>query len=103
MQLHHYAAGTNLGYARDNNEDTYVCIAKRGLWIVADAMGGLGDGEAASAITVYTLVTMIKEGHGVHRAIETAHQIIKEYALSDAQGTDMGTTLGTAPVPRQSL
>lgn len=93
MQLHRYAANTNLGNARDNNEDTYVCIAERGLWIVADGMGGLGDGEAASAITVYTLVTMIKEGHGVNQAIATAHQIIKEYASSDAQGTNMGTTL----------
>lgn len=93
LQLHRCAASTNLGNARDNNEDTYVCIAERGLWIVADGMGGLGDGEAASAITVYTLVTMIKQGHGVNQAIETAHQIIKEYASSDAQGTNMGTTL----------
>jgi protein phosphatase len=93
LQLHHFAAGTDLGNARDNNEDTYVCIGEHGLWIVADGMGGLGDGEAASAITAYTLVTMIKEGHGVNQAIETAHQKIKEYALVDAEGTNMGTTL----------
>lgn len=93
MQLQHYAAGTDLGNARDNNEDTYVCVGEDGLWIVADGMGGLGDGEAASAITAYTITTMIREGHGVNQAIETAHQKIKEYAAHEAQGTNMGTTL----------
>jgi len=93
LQLHHYAAGTDLGNARDNNEDTYVCISELGLWIVADGMGGLGDGEAASAITAHTLTTMIREGHGVNQAIETAHQKIKEYAQNESHNTNMGTTL----------
>jgi serine/threonine protein phosphatase PrpC len=93
LQLHQFAAGTDLGNARDNNEDTYVCAGEEGLWIVADGMGGHEFGEAASAITAHTLTTMIRQGHGVNKAIETAHQNIKDYAQQEAPGTTMGTTL----------
>ena len=86
-----YAAGTHLG-RRENNEDSYVCDAEHGLWLVADGVGGLSLGEVASAISAYTLKTMIANGHGVHQAIETAHQRIQEY------GKEHGSNLGTALV-----
>jgi PPM family protein phosphatase len=91
--LYHYGAGTNVGNVRDNNEDSLVCDHDKGLWIVADGMGGLGFGEVASAITTYTVTTMIREGHGVNQAIEVAHRNIKEYAETDGLGTNMGTTI----------
>ena len=92
-QLHRFGAGTNVGNVRDNNEDSYVCDDEKELWMVADGMGGLGFGEVASAITTYTVTTHIRGGHGVNQAIELAHQRIKEYAESDALGTNMGTTI----------
>ena len=91
--MHHYGAGTNVGNIRENNEDSYVCDPASSLWIVADGMGGLGFGEVASAITTYTVTRQIQEGHGVNQAIELAHKRIKEYARTDAMGTDMGTTI----------
>lgn len=91
--LHHYGAGTNVGNVRDNNEDSYVCDEEKELWIVADGMGGLGFGEVASAITTYTVATLVREGHGINQAIELAHKNIKEYAESDGLGTNMGTTI----------
>jgi len=90
--LHQFGAGTHIGQ-RDNNEDSYVCDEDKELWIVADGMGGLGFGEAASAISTYTVETQVKEGHGVNQAIELAHQRIKEYAESEGMGVSMGTTL----------
>ncbi len=93
MQLHHYAAGTDVGNARDNNEDSYVCLGEQGLWIVADGVGGHGDGEAASAISAYTITTMVREGHGVNQAIEASHQRIKEYAKNEALRANMATTV----------
>ena len=91
--MHQYGAGTHVGNIRDNNEDSYVCDDEKGLWIVADGMGGLGFGEVASAITTYTVAKMIGEGHGCNQAIEFAHSQIKEYAESDGMGTNMGTTI----------
>lgn len=91
--MYQYGAGTNVGNVRDNNEDSLVCDDERGLWVVADGMGGLGFGEVASAISTYTVTKLIREGHGVNQAIELAHRNIKDYAESDALGTNMGTTI----------
>lgn len=91
MQL--YGAATHVGNVRENNEDSYVCDPAKNLWIVADGMGGLGFGEVASAIATHTVTTHIQKGNGVNQAIELAHQHIRDYAESDAMGTNMGTTL----------
>jgi len=91
--LHHYGAGTHVGNIRDNNEDSYVCDSQKELWIVADGMGGLGFGEVASAITTFTVTTMIRDGHGVNQAIEQAHARIKAYAETEGKGISMGTTI----------
>jgi protein phosphatase len=91
--LHHFGAATNIGNQRDNNEDSYVSDLKSNLWIVADGMGGLGFGEVASAIAVYTITSMLKQGHGINQAIEVSHKKIQEYAQTEAGGTNMGTTL----------
>ncbi len=73
-----HGAATDLGHHRDNNEDSFVSDPDTNLWIVADGMGGLGSGEAASAITCYTITTMLKQGHGINQSIERSHQLIKE-------------------------
>ncbi len=91
--MHAFGAATNIGNQRENNEDSFVVDERSNLWIVADGMGGLGFGEVASAITVYTITTMLKEGHGIHQAIEISHKRIKEYAEAEGSGTNMGTTV----------
>lgn len=91
--MHEFGAGTHVGNLRDNNEDSYVCDPQNELWIVADGMGGLGLGEVASAISTYTVAQHVKNGHGINQAIEIAHSKIKEYALTEARGTNMGTTM----------
>jgi protein phosphatase len=93
FSLHQFGAGTHVGNIRDNNEDSYVCEGDKALWVVADGMGGLGFGEVASAIATFTVTNMIRDGHGVNQAIESAHSRIKEYAETDGRGTNMGTTL----------
>ena len=91
--MHQFGASTHVGNVRDNNEDSYACDADKELWIVADGMGGLGFGEVASAITTYTVTTLVREGHGVNQAIEIAHKRIKEFSESDGLGANMGTTI----------
>ncbi|MEX2488862.1 MAG: protein phosphatase 2C domain-containing protein [Pseudomonadales bacterium] len=91
--MHQYGAGTDVGNSRDNNEDSYVCDPDKNLWMVADGMGGLGFGEVASAITIYTVTTLVREGHGINQAIELAHKKIKEFGDQDGVGVNMGTTI----------
>ncbi|MDH5738072.1 MAG: protein phosphatase 2C domain-containing protein, partial [Gammaproteobacteria bacterium] len=91
--LQKYGAGTNVGHVRKNNEDTFVCDAGQSLWLVADGMGGLGLGEVASAISAYTVTQLIRKGHGIYQAIESAHQEIKEFSQAEGFDTNMGTTL----------
>ena len=43
------AAGvSDVGQARDNNEDAFALVPELGLFLVADGMGGLAAGEVAA-------------------------------------------------------
>lgn len=46
---------TDIGLRRSNNEDAYLLMTDRGLYVVADGMGGHNAGEVASAEAVKML------------------------------------------------
>ena len=55
MQISAYTY-TNRG-GRDHNEDSVRASAARGVFVLADGLGGHGSGEVASALAVDTLFT----------------------------------------------
>ena len=65
-----FAALTDVGRVRDQNEDNFLVDKKLGLFIVCDGMGGHAAGEVASALAVRT----------VHEEIKKQADLIQDYA-----------------------
>lgn len=56
------AAGlTDVGCVRERNEDAFLADAERGLFIVADGMGGRRGGDVAARLTVESIQNFIRD------------------------------------------
>ena len=107
------AARTDVGIVRSGNEDNYLMLADRGVFIVADGMGGHAAGEVASEMAVRITSHEIGSLRGLsdaeasdrmRAAIRTANDAIFERTLSERDKRGMGTTatvlvLHAPPVP----
>jgi len=86
------------GCVRPNNEDYFALVRERGLYVVADGMGGAQAGEHASRLAVETVVETIMnspvpDGDTLVQAFQEANRKVIEAAAGDAQLEGMGTTL----------
>ena len=95
------AARTDVGIVRSGNEDHYVTLSERGIFIVADGMGGHAAGEIASEMAVWITSHAIGSLRGmsdeeasdrVRTAIQAANDAILERTVSEADKQGMGTT-----------
>jgi protein phosphatase len=94
------------GCVRQNNEDCYLLLPQRGLFIVADGMGGAQAGEHASKLAVETVASFIQsadiENAGpsgaetLFQAFREANLQVMNAASSDLALEGMGTTLVAA-------
>lgn len=96
------AARTDVGIVRSGNEDSYLMLADRGLFIVADGMGGHAAGEVASEMAVHIVAREIGSLRGVpdaqaseriSRSLVTANEAIFERTLAEPDKRGMGTTV----------
>ena len=95
------AAKTDVGLIRSGNEDNYLMIPERGIFVVADGMGGHAAGEVASEMAVQLIARDLGsfKGLGVDEAasrmtlaIKGANAAIFERTLSEHDKRGMGTT-----------
>ena len=111
-----FAALTDVGRVREQNEDNFLVDKKLGLFVVCDGMGGHAAGEVASALAVRTVHEEIKKqsdliddyaaaSKGAAKvtkrdilnmlefAVNRASQRVHSEAAKDAKKRGMGTTL----------
>lgn len=95
------AARTDVGIVRSGNEDNYLMLADRGIFIVADGMGGHAAGEVASEMAVRLISRDLGTVRGIpdeevaermRQAIRGANAAIYERTLTEHDKRGMGTT-----------
>jgi len=95
------AGNTDVGVVRSGNEDSFLLDCSRGLFIVADGMGGHAAGEVASEMAVSIIATELgnlrgmSDGEAATRmrsAIRKANAAIFERTLAEHDKRGMGTT-----------
>ena len=98
-----YAARTDVGMIRSGNEDNFTVDASpsRGLFIVADGMGGHAAGEVASEMAVQIVqreLSSVRDLDGedvvqlVANSLKHANRAIHERTLTEVDKQGMGTT-----------
>lgn len=123
---HAYWTGIGLshqGKIRTSNQDAFAIDNDRGLWIVADGMGGYTGGQVASALATTTIMDHV---HAISasaleerdqlslattilsQAVATAKTAIQDRITKEPDLRNMGTTVVTAwllsnPVPSMAI
>jgi protein phosphatase len=95
-----FAALTDVGCKRLNNEDSFGYDVERQLFAVCDGMGGTAAGEVASSLAVNKLIesfgASVDAGaieDRINKAIADANRAVFEASTEDPELEHMGTTL----------
>ena len=101
--MHITSAGrTDVGVIRSGNEDNYHMVPDRGIFIVADGMGGHAAGEVASEMAVHYVARELDSLRGLsdeqvaermRHAIRAANGAIFQRTLTEHDKRGMGTTV----------
>src|SRR5579872_1814035 len=88
-----FAARSDTGRARENNEDSFYTASELGLFVLSDGMGGLDSGEVASKLTVETVYAHCRdaeanpnlayEGEQIEGASEVSNRLASAIQLAN--------------------
>jgi protein phosphatase len=96
------AGRTDVGIIRSGNEDSYIMVPDRGIFVVADGMGGHAAGEVASEMAVRFVARDLGSLKGLSDdlvaermrvSIRTANNAIFQRTLTEHDKRGMGTTV----------
>jgi protein phosphatase len=102
-----FAAATDIGCKRGNNEDSFGYDAEHHIYVVCDGMGGNAAGEVASGMAVRALIEtfesqIVTSSEGERplpveerllKSISEANRVVHEAAEDNSELRTMGTTL----------
>lgn len=93
------SAATRTGPKHKENEDAYAIIEAAGLFVVADGIGGLAEGEVASRAVVEVLGRSVRPDATLDTRVEQARDALDRAnaALFEA-GNKMGALMGATVV-----
>jgi protein phosphatase len=84
------AGRTDVGVIRSGNEDNYLMVPERGVFIVADGMGGHAAGEVASEMAVKIIA---QELEGIRGSSDAQAADVMRRAIREANGAIFSRTL----------
>jgi len=88
-----YAAKSDIGCHRSNNEDNFAACPELNLWVLADGVGGQDAGEVASEITCRVIQRELQAGASLEDAIHIAHDAVLEAPAEGVGRPGMASTV----------
>ncbi|ACX52419.1 protein serine/threonine phosphatase [Ammonifex degensii KC4] len=103
-----WVAKSDQGLIRPRNEDAYLVLPDKGLFAVADGLGGHQAGEVASQLAVSTVAQFWQEEREVSleklvAAVKAANEAVYRASLARPECMGMGTTLTVCLLKEKEL
>lgn len=101
-----WTAASRCGVRHDHNEDAYLASPPRGLFCVADGMGGHLDGQLASLSVARILDRMVANGpiearvEAVERSLQRINAALRREAVKNGVAAIIGATVVVLVVDR---
>jgi protein phosphatase len=97
-----FGVHTLTGVRHQTNEDAHGAVPARGVWVVADGMGGHAAGEVASQVARDSVVAGVRKGHSLSEAISGAHAAVVAASAEVRARRGMGSTVVAVEIERRS-